>query len=48
MKSVVIPHPERDCDEIAALKKMREALDKAIEGLEARKKTPGEEPSTAK
>lgn len=48
MKSVVIPHPVRDCDEIAALKKMREALDKAIEGLEATKKTPRKEPRATK
>ncbi len=48
MKSVVIPHPERDCDEIAALKKLREALGKAIEGLEPKKKMPRKESRATK
>ncbi len=40
MKPVIIPNPAvDDCEEIAALKKTIEALNKAIKGLEAKKQT---------
>jgi hypothetical protein len=46
MKSVIIPNPAiDDCEEIAALKKTRDALTEAIRQLDARMKPSAKKPS---
>jgi hypothetical protein len=49
VKPVVIPNPAADdCEEIAALKKMRDALTEAIKALEAKTNTSTKEPPAGK